>query len=529
MFSTAAQAATFSLQEATIADIDSAFDAGALTSEQLTQLYLNRIAAYDKQGPTINAFTTINPDALQTAKQLDQERQLKGPRSPLHGIPILLKDNIDTYDMPTTAGSLALAESIPPDDALITKQLRDAGAVILGKANLTEFANFMSFNMPNGYSARGGQVLNPYGPGKIDVSGSSSGSAAAVAANFTTVAVGTETSGSILSPANNNSLVGIKPTLGLVSRDGIIPIASSQDTAGPMARTVEDAAVLLGAMTGVDPKDAATAASAGKFSKDYTQFLDPNGLKGARIGIPQLYYNFLSPEEARLTDAAIEKMKSLGAEVIDPTPIPTAQELEQVGFDVLIYEFKRDLNAYLASNPNAPVHSLADIIAFNNAHSEQELKYGQEILLLSEATSGTLTEPEYINARETDLRIAKTEGIDAVINKYDLDALLFPDSFGADVGARAGYPSVIVPAGYTEAGSPFGITFLGKAFSEPDLIKFAYSYEQATQLRVSPATTPALLGEEFNYQPVPEPRESAAVTLLSLSALLGLRLMQRKN
>ena len=528
--STTAQAATFSLEEATIANIDSAFDAGALSSEQLVQLYLNRIETYDEQGPEINSFMVVNPNALQTARELDQERQLTGPRSPLHGIPVLLKDNIDTFDLPTTAGSLALQGSVPPDDAFITKQLRDAGAVIIGKANLTEFANFMAFDMPNGYSSLGGQVLNPYGPGRIDVSGSSSGSAAAVAANLTTVAIGTETSGSILSPSNNNSLVGIKPTVGLVSRDGIIPIASSQDTAGPIARTVEDAAILLGTITGADPSDPATAASSGKSYTDYTQFLDPNGLKGARIGISRLYYEYLSPEEAKLTDAAISEMKRLGAEIIDPTPIPTAQALDQAGFDVLVYEFKADLNAYLASlGPDAPVRSLADIIAFNNANPETALKYGQEILELSEATSGTLTEPEYINARETDLRLAKTEGIDAVIDKYDLDALLFPDSFGAGIGAKAGYPSVIVPAGYTEDGSPFGVTFLGEAFSESTLIKLAYSYEQATELRLAPTTTPALAGEEFNYQPVPEPSENVALTLLSLSALLGLRFIQKRK
>lgn len=399
----------------------------------------------------------------------------------------------------------------------------------MGKANLPEFANFMSFDMPNGYSSLGGQVLNPYGPGTIDVSGSSSGSAA-VAANLTTVAIGTETSGSILSPANNNSVVGIKPTVGLVSRDGIIPIAESQDTAGPIARTVTDAAILLGAMTGVDSSDPATNASSGKSYTDYTQFLDSDGLKGARIGISRLYYEYLSPEEKKLLDAAVEKMKSLGAVIVDPTPIPTAQELNQAGFDVLIYEFKADLNAYLGTlGPNAPVHSLADIIAFNNAHPEQALKYGQEILQLSEATSGTLTEPEYLNARETDLRLAKTEGIDAVIDKYDLDALLFPDSFGADIGAKAGYPSVIVPAGYEDDGTPLGVTFLGKAFSEPDLIKYAYSYEQATQLRVSPTTTPALAGEEFSYQAVPEPSENVALTVLSLSALIGLRSTQRRQ
>lgn len=525
-FPIVAPAATFNLQEATIPEIQAALNSNILTSKELVQLYLNRINAYDQQGPKINAIREINPNALQIAENLDRERALTGSRGPLFGIPVLLKDNIDTADLSTTAGSLALKGSIPPDDAFITKQLRDAGAVILGKANLTEFANFMSSKMPNGYSSLGGQVLNPYNPGKFDVSGSSSGSAAAVAANLATVAIGTETSGSILSPSNNNSLVGIKPTLGLVSRDGIIPIAHSQDTAGPIARTVTDAAILLSAITGDDPQDSATNASIGKFYTDYTQFLDPNGLKGARIGIPHLYYDYLSPEEAKLTDAAIEELKSLGAEIVDPTLIPTAKALDQAGFDVLTYEFKHDLNAYLASlGPDAPVHSLAEVIAFNEAHPQQALKYGQDILKLSEATSGNLTEPQYINARATDLRLAKTQGIDAILNKYKLDALLFPDSFGADIGARAGYPSVIVPAGYTKDGSPFGITFLSEAFSEPTLIKFAYSYEQATKLRRPPASTPPLLGDTIT---VPEPSTTGALTVLSLS-VVGLKLLRERK
>lgn len=481
------------LLEATIPEIQAALQFRLITSKELVQLYLNRIEAYDQRGPNINAIRDINPNALQIAEDLDRERAFRGPRGLLFGIPILLKDNIDTADEPTTAGSLALQGSIPPDDAFITNKLRDQGAIILGKANLTEFANFVSSHMPSGYSSLGGQVLNPYNPGQLEVGGSSAGSGAAVAASLITVAIGTETDGSILNPSNQNSLVGIKPTVGLVSRDGIIPIAHSQDTAGPMARSVTDAAILLGAITGVEPSDPATNASKGKFYTDYTQFLDPNGLKGARIGIPRFYYQFLSPEEDSLVEAAIKKIGSLEAEIIDSTPIATAQELESDGIDVLIYEFKHDLNAYLASlGPNAPVHSLKDIIAFNNAHPEQALKYGQDILEQSEATSGTLTEAQYFQARATDLLLAKTNGIDAVMAQFQLDALLFPEDYGADIGARAGYPSVIVPAGYTKSGSPVGITFLGTAFSEPTLIKFAYAYEQATRLRRPPASTPPL-------------------------------------
>lgn len=527
VFPVAAFAATFNLEETTIPEIQTAIESDLLTSKELTKLYLNRIDAYDEQGPNINSIIEINPNALQRAEALDRERELTGPRGPLHGIPVLLKDNIDTFDLPTTAGSLALEGSIPPDDAFITQELRDAGAVILGKANLTEFANFMADDMPNGYSSLGGQTLNPYDPGNLDVGGSSSGSGAAVAANLTTVAIGTETSGSILSPANRNSIVGIKPTVGLVSRDGIVPIAASQDTAGPLARTVEDAAILLGSITGVDPSDPATAASEGQFYSDYTQFLDPNGLKGARIGVARdPFFSSLSPGDAELVETALEEMERLGAEIIDPANIPTAQELEETGSDVLLYEFKVGLNNYLDSlGPDAPVDSLAEIIAFNKANPEEALKYGQEILLRSQKTSGDLTDPEYLNARATDLRLAKTEGIDVLIDEYDLDAILLPSNIGASVGAKAGYPSVIVPAGYTEDGGPFGITFLGEAFSEPTLIKLAYSYEQATMLRRPPASTPPLLGDT---KPVPEPGTTVAFTVFGVSAI-GLKLFSRRK
>lgn len=530
-----ALAATFNLEKATVADVNAAFDAGALTSEGLTQLYLNRIDAYDNNGPTINSFLTINPNALQTAAALDQERQLTGPRSPLHGVPVLLKDNIDTFDLPTTAGSLALEGSIPPNDAFITQQLRDAGAVILGKANLTEYANFLANGMPAGYSSLGGYVFNPYNPvpqaggdGRPALSpgGSSAGSAAAVAANLTTVSIGTETSGSILNPGNQNSVVGIKPTVGLVSRDGIIPIAASQDTAGPFGRTVADAATLLGEITGVDPSDPATSTSEGKFSTDYTQFLNPDGLEGARIGVPKdVYWDNLTADQTAILEEAITVLESRGATIVNEN-IPTAQELSTFDSSVLYYEFKRDLNAYLSTlGPDAPVKTLADVIAFNEANPEAALKYGQARALRSETTTDEL---QYLEDRATDLRLAKEEGLDFLINEYDLDAVLFGSTRGAAIGAKAGYPSIIIPSGYQSDGAPYGITLLGTAYSEATLISLAYSYEQASMLRLPPTSTPPLPGEMFEYEPVPEPGTIVGITVFGLTAI-GLRLRSQRK
>ena len=534
-FPKTAVAATFNLEEATVADINAVFDAGALTSEQLTQLYLNRIDAYDNNGPSINSFLTINPNALETAAALDKERQLTGSRSPMHGIPVLLKDNIDTFDLPTTAGSLALETSIPPNDAFITQQLRDAGAVILGKANLTEYANFLANGMPAGYSSLGGYVFNPYNPvllpggdGRpvLSPGGSSAGSAAAVAANLTTVSIGTETSGSILSPGNQNSVVGIKPTVGLISRDGIIPIAASQDTAGPFGRTVADAATLLGEITGVDPSDPATSDSEGKFLTDYTQFLNPDSLEGARIGVPKdFYWDNLTVEQTAIVEEAITVMESLGAIIVNEN-IPTARELSNFDSSVLYYEFKRDLNAYLNSlGAEAPVETLADIIAFNEANPEAALKYGQARALRAETTTD---ESQYLEDRATDLRLAKEEGLDFLINKYDLDAVFFPATSGAAIGAKAGYPSIIVPSGYQSNGAPYGVTFLGTAYSEPTLIGLAYSYEQASMLRVPPTSTPPLPGEIFEYEPVPEPSTIAGLTVFGLTAI-ALRLRSQRK
>lgn len=479
----------FPVAEATIAALAEAMASGQVTSEQLTMAYLERIAAYDKAGPRLNAVLAVNPDALFIARALDRERQANGPRGPLHGIPVLIKGNIDTHDkMPTSAGTLALAGSYAPQDAFLVSQLRAAGAVILGKANLTELANFMTEGMPNGYSSHGGQVLNPYGPGRWDPSGSSSGPAAAVAASLCGAAVGTETDGSILSPASHCSVVGIKPTVGLISRSGIVPIAFSQDTAGPMARTVADAAALLGAMAGEDPADPATLAGAGFTQRDYTAVLDRAGLRGARIGVPRApYAERPGAAERPLFEAALAALRDQGAEVVDPADI--APETAQAEWDptVLLYEFKAAMNAYLAAlGPAAPVRSLREMVEFNLRFAGAALKYGQAWLIKAEATSGTLTEPEYLQARLRDIRQSCTLGIDTTMDRHRLDALLFPTSEGSTIGAQAGYPSVCVPAGYTAEGHPVGIMFLGRAWSEPALIRMAYAYEQATAHRRPP-------------------------------------------
>lgn len=475
------------LEEATVLDLQAAMAKGQLSSKDLVLYYLQRIATYDKQGSTINAVLEINPDAIHIAESLDLERKLQGSRGPLHGIPVLLKDNIDTKDkMHTSAGSLALANSYAPKDSFVANQLRRAGVVILGKTNLTEWANFMTDNMPNGFSSRGGQVCNPYGPGKFDVGGSSSGSGAAVAANLTAVAVGTETSGSILSPASSNSIVGIKPTVGLISRSGIIPIAHSQDTAGTMARTVTDAAILLGALTDVDETDPATLTSVGRHYRNYTPFLDADGLNRSRIGIVRpVYYDRLREEQLLLINAAIETMARKGAVIVDPITIPSTHE--DWDYNVLLYEFKPALNAYLSRlDSQVTVRTLQDVITFNDEHAETALRYGQTILHKSQTTSGTLTDPEYIHSRISDLERSQNQGIDFVMDEHQLDALIFPANFGAGIAARAGYPSITVPAGYTPGGEPLGVTFTARAFEEPTLLKLAYAYEQATKHRVPP-------------------------------------------
>lgn len=478
--------ADFNIEEATIRQMAAAMKEGRLDSKTLVLLYLKRIAELDKGGPKLNSIIEINPDALHIAEALDRERELTGARSILHGIPVMIKDNINTKDkMHTSAGSLALAENYAPYDAFLVEKLREAGAIIFAKTNLTEFANFMTDNMANGYSSRGGQTLNPYGFGKFDTGGSSAGSSVAVAANLCAVSVGTETSGSIISPASSNSIAGIKPTLGMISRTGIIPLAHSQDTAGPIARTVEDAAILFGFMLGIDPSDPVTFASKGKTVSDYTQYLDKNGLKGARIGIPQYVYKDMEENEKEILQCCIDEIKQLGAEVIEDKNIDVYDRIHN--YDVLTYEFKADMNAYLSSlGENTKVKNLKDIIDFNNAHAEEALKYGQTILVQCEKTSGTLTEPEYIHAKLQDLRLSQTEGIDLYIKDNNLDAMLFPSTAGVSIAAKAGYPSITVPAGYCKDGTPFGITFSAEAFSEAKLIKLAYAYEQTTMKRVAP-------------------------------------------
>lgn len=477
----------FEIEEATISDMQRALKLGQTTSKDLVQMYLNRIERFDRDGLKLNSILELNPDALHDAEACDVKRTVTANVGPLFGIPVLVKDNLNTAGkMHTTAGSVALADHIAQEDSFVVRQLRKAGAIILGKANLTEFANFMTDKMPNGYSSLGGQVMNPYGA-SFDVGGSSSGPGAAIAANFAAAAIGTETSGSILSPASSNSLVGIKPTIGVVSRSGIIPIAHSQDTAGPMARTVRDAVLLLNAITGVDEEDEETVWSRGDIPKDYSVFLKHGGLKGARIGIDRHYMESLGDNKVKLINRALEVMKSKGAVVIDPVAIPSSDALEGRESCVMYQEFKWDLNRYLEQLPaRVPVHSLKEVIAYNKDHADAALKYGQTVLEKSESMSGDLGEQQYLVDRADDIRLSRKEGIDAVMKNYRLDALIFANSAGCDIAAKAGYPSITVPAGYTNEGEPVGVTFTGMAFSEPKLIELAYSYEQVTKNRKAP-------------------------------------------
>ncbi|WP_282941333.1 amidase [Paenibacillus sp. RC67] len=478
----------FQLEEATIAEMQQAMERGECSSFELVQQYLKRIAAYDQQGPKINSVLELNPDALHLAEASDAERCAGMLRGPLHGIPVLLKDNIQTADkMHTSAGSIALADHYASEDAFLVTRLREAGAIILGKANMTEWANFMAEGMIAGYSSRGGQVLNPYGH-DFFAGGSSTGSAVAVAANLTAVSVGTETSGSIISPAINNSLVGIKPTLGRISRSGVIPLSHSQDTAGPLARTVADAAILLGAMCGIDSKDPVTRCAAGTEVSDFTEFLDKSGLQGARIGVPRNgFHDELDEEQNELFDQVLLELADAGAQLIDPADIASAEELSRFRSSVLQHDFKADINAFLSKlPPQLPVHSLKELIAFNEANADQALKYGQKRLIAAEQTSGLLKEPKYIEDRLTDIRLSRTEGIDRTLEKHRLDALLFPETLGDTIAAKAGYPSMAVPAGYLQDGRPFGIMFVGAAFSEPVLIKLAYAFEQLRARRKPP-------------------------------------------
>lgn len=475
----------FEIEETTIHDIQQAFGTGELTSVELVQAFLDRIETYDKNGPKINSVLSLNPDALKIAEELDSMRGQDG-QGPLYGIPVLLKDNIETTDdMPTTAGAIALKDNFARDDSFIAARLRQAGAIILGKVNLSEWAYFMSKDGPSGYSGLGGQVHNPYGVDRFEagsVGGSSSGTGAAIASNFAVVGIGTETSGSILSPASSTSIVGIKPTVGLISRAGIIPLAESQDTPGPMARTVADAAITLGALTGVDERDLATQKSEGKFLTDYTPHLKADGLKGARIGVDVTFLNDADPDERAIMDQAMADMEALGAVIVEMT-IP----VEEFQSDVLWYEFKRGINAYLKGlSDDVPVKSLEELIAFNKEDPEVRMKFGQAELEKTQMMSEDPADTTYLLHRATDLKISAEKGIDAAMAEHDLDALLFQNNRGAAMPAKAGYPSITVPGGYTGTGMPVGVTFSGLAWSEPRLIELAYAYEQATKKRKAP-------------------------------------------
>ncbi|HKY59637.1 MAG TPA: amidase [Gemmatimonadota bacterium] len=490
----------FEFEEATIADLQQRMKSGEQTARSLAEAYLTRIEELDRDGPALRALLETNPDALAVADELDAERRAGSIQGPLHGIPVLLKDNIETADrMETTAGSLALLGATPARDAFVSGRLREAGAVVLGKTNLSEWANFRSTASSSGWSARGGQARNPYALDRTPC-GSSSGSGTAVAANLCAVAVGTETDGSVVCPASANSVVGIKPTLGLVSRSGIVPLSHSQDTAGPMARTVADAAILLGAMAGADPADPATAGKGGR-PQDYTSFLDPHGLEGARIGIPRERFFGYSEESDRIAEAAIEALREAGAVLVDPAELPHAGEYDDSEYEVLLYDFKADLNAYLAGRPGAPVGSLSALIRFNEERRAEEMPFfGQEIFVQAEE-KGPLTETAYLEALEKNHRLSRAEGIDKVMDEHRLDALFAPttsppwtiDLVNGDHGlggcstpaAVAGYPHVTVPAGYA-FGLPVGVSFFGRAWSEPVLIRLAYAFEQTLEARRPP-------------------------------------------
>jgi len=496
----------FELDEITIDDLQKAFQSGQYSCRSLTEKYLARIQEIDKAGPMLNSVIELNPDALSIADALDQERKSKGPRGPLHGIPVLIKDNIDTADrMNTTAGSLALLGSRPPNDAFVAAQLRKAGAVLLGKTNLSEWANIRSSHSTSGWSGRGGLTRNPYALDR-NPCGSSSGTGAAVSANLSVAGVGTETDGSVVCPSSSNGLAGLKPTVGLVSRSGIVPISHSQDTAGPMARTVRDVAILLGAMAGAYPEDSATADSRGKVFPDYTKFLDPRGLKGARLGVVRKYCGFNDAVD-HFMDSLIDEMKRAGAEIADPADIPTIGKFDDSELTVFYYELKADLAAYLARRGSSSVKSLKDVIDFNELNRGREMPYfGQDIFLKSEQ-KGPLTSKEYLDALALNRRLSRVEGIDFIMDKFKLDALVAPtagpawltDLINGDhaagnsssAAAVAGYPNINVTAGYLW-GLPVGISFFGRAWSEPTRLKIAYSFEQLTKARQKPRFLPTI-------------------------------------
>jgi len=499
----------FELDEMTITDLQDGMASGRFTSRDITELYLSRIEAIDGQGPTLRSILETNPEALDIAASLDEERRSGNLRGPLHGIPIILKDNIDTSDkMTTTAGSYALEGSIPPRDSTVSAKLREAGAVLLAKANLSEWANFRSTSSSSGWSGRGGQCRNPYALNR-NPCGSSSGSGVSVSANLAPVAIGTETDGSVVCPSNANGIVGLKPTVGLVSRAGIIPISHTQDTAGAMARTVTDAALLLGALTGPDDRDEATAASNGHAEGDYVRFVDPRGLQGARLGVVRKAFGSQSKLDAVIEEALVA-LKDQGADLIDPVGFDTWDEFGDAEFEVMLYEFKAGINHYLAGlGDAAPQKTLAELIEFNERNRDREMPYfGQEIFIQAQE-KGPLTSPDYVEKLETCRRLARSEGIDAVMDRHHLDALVAPTGGPAWVtdlvlgdhsytgsssaAAVAGYPNLTVPAGYVH-GLPVGLSFFGRAWSEPTLLKLGYAFEQSTKWRRAPEFKPNALG-----------------------------------
>ena len=504
-----AASAPSQLNEATIVELQARMAAGSLSAVELVNYYLTRIGNLDQSGPRVNSVLQINPDALDIAHALDAERRQSGPRGPLHGIPILLKDNVDTHDqMQTAAGSLALVGTPALQDSTVAARLRQAGAVILGKTNLSEWANFRSFFSSSGWSGRGGQCNNAYALDR-NPCGSSSGSGAAASANFTAVSIGTETDGSIVCPANENGVVGIKPTVGLVSRAGVVPISHTQDTVGPHARTVADAAAVLGALVGVDPRDPATAASDGKFYRDYTRFVDPNGVNGVRLGVAREYEGVGSPHTDAVFEQALSALSAAGAILVDVS-FPHLSEINSGGseFTVLLNDFKHDLNAYLSTRTGVPIASLAEAIAFNNAHAAQEMPFfAQEIFDLAETFSGNLSDPTYLAALARDRVIGGSEGIDYILAHYDVRAIVAPTDtpawptdlingdhfvFGSSSAcAIVGYPIIVVPMGFS-FGMPLGLSIMGTAFSEPTLIKIASGFEHATQARRQPQFLPTL-------------------------------------
>ncbi len=497
----------FELEEITISALQDGMKSGRFTARSLVEKYSARIDEIDKHGPAINAIIELNPDAASIAEALDQERKSKGPRGPMHGIPVLIKDNIDTADkMMTTAGSLALLGSKPLQDSAVAQKLRAAGAVILGKTNLSEWANIRSSHSTSGWSGRGGLTKNPYALDR-NPCGSSSGTGAGISANLCAVGIGTETDGSIVCPSSSNGLAGIKPTVGFISRSGIIPISHTQDSAGPMCRTVRDAATLLGVLTGADPSDPATAASSGKSFTDYTQFCDPNGLKGARIGVARKYFGFSDPVDA-LMEQALDAMKKQGATLVDPADIETLGKFDDSELLGFMYELKADLNAYLARlGPSAPVKTLKEIIDFNDRNRQKEMPYFGQDLFVKAESKGSLTEKEYLDAIAKNRQLARTEGIDATMDKFHLDAIVAPTGGPAwltdlvngdhvaggssNAAAVAGYPNINVTAGHI-SGLPVGISFFGRAWSEPILVRLAYAFEQTVKARRVPRFLPTI-------------------------------------